>query len=190
MIMRVISGKFKYKTLMSPQGNNVRPTTDRIKETIFNILSSRGKIGAIYALDLFGGSGALGIESLSRGATKVVFVDKNADSVKLIRENLANVGALKETYEVYKVDYAFALKKLAGKRFDLVFADPPYAAGLEKDIMELVLKYDILSHNGVLVIEHDVTNAFEVSEKFQADRRACGNTGLTFLTYKEGYSEE
>lgn len=190
MIMRVISGKFKYKTLLSPQGNNVRPTTDRIKETIFNILSSKGKVGAISVLDLFGGSGALGIESLSRGAVKAVFVDKNGDSIKLIRKNLENVGAISDTYEVYKVDYAFALKKLAGQHFDLIFADPPYAAGYEKDIMDSILKYDILSRDGVLMIEHDAFNRFDVPEKFVFDRRLCGVTGVTFLSYREDYCEK
>ena len=110
--MRVISGLFKYKALYSPQDNKVRPTTDRIKETLFNILSSKNKTGQVFVLDLFSGSGALGIESLSRGATKVIFIDKSKDSFALTNKNLAHVGANKDSYEVYNVDYEFGLKKL------------------------------------------------------------------------------
>lgn len=108
--MRVISGKFKYKQLYAPENNLVRPTTDRIKETLFNILASKGVAGTVTVLDLFAGSGALGIESLSRGAEKVVFIDKSRDSIKLLNKNLAHVGADPKTYEIYNVDFEFALK--------------------------------------------------------------------------------
>lgn len=100
----------------------MRPTTDRIKETLFNILSSKGLCGDITALDLFGGSGALGIEAMSRGARKTVFIDKDYRSVSLIKTNLAHVGASAADYEIYNVDFAFALKKLKDKRFDVIFA--------------------------------------------------------------------
>ena len=182
--MRVISGKFKYKMLYAPENNLVRPTTDRIKETLFNILASKGVSGEVIALDLFSGSGALGIESLSRGAEKVVFIDKSRDSVKLIDKNLAHVGADPESYEVYNVDYEFALKKLKNRRFDVIFADPPYAAGLERKIIELTDRYGVLALGGVLVIEHDSSVKLPVSP-FVADERECGNTTLSFLTYPE-----
>ena len=180
--MRVISGKFKYKQLYAPENNLVRPTTDRIKETLFNILASKGVAGAVIALDLFAGSGALGIESISRGAEKAVFIDKSRDSVKLLNKNLAHVGADPKTYEVYNVDFEFALKKLANRRFDVIFADPPYAAGLEKKIIDLVDRYGVLAEDGVLVIEHDSDNRFDTSP-FVSDCRECGNTTLSFLTY-------
>ena len=187
--MRVISGKFKGKKLFAPGDNRVRPTTDRIKETLFNILAAKGFCGEVTVLDLFGGSGALGIEAISRGATKTVLIDKDPASIALIKENLNHVGAKPVDYEVYNVDYAFALKKLKDKRFDVIFADPPYAAGLESAIMETIDKYNVLSETGVLVIEHSADVGF-VADRYDEDRRVCGNTVLSFLTLKEtGISE-
>ena len=182
--MRVISGKFKYKLLYAPENNLVRPTTDRIKETLFNILASKGVSGEVTVLDLFAGSGALGIESISRGAEKVVFIDKSRDSIKLLGKNLSHVGADPKSYEVYNVEFEFALKKLKGRKFDVIFADPPYAAGFENKIIGLVGKYDVLARGGVLVIEHDSDNKFD-TRPFVADVRECGNTTLSFLTYPE-----
>ena len=189
--MRVISGKFKGKKLFAPADNRVRPTTDRIKETLFNILASKGLCGEVTVLDLFGGSGALGIEAMSRGAVKTVFIDKDPTSVGLIKTNLAHVGAKPCDYEIYNVDYAFALKKLKDKRFDVIFADPPYAAGLETVIAETIAKYNVLSSGGALVIEHSSEVNFEAAA-YDEDRRVCGNTVLSFLTLKstEEYQEE
>lgn len=180
--MRVISGKYKGRKLMPPPDEKVRPTTDRIKETLFNILSSKGLAGEITALDLFGGSGAVGIESLSRGAQKVVFIDRSPESVKLIKYNLNHVGASEENYEIYTVDFAFALKKLKGKKFDFIFADPPYDAKFEESIAFLVKKYDLLSQNGVLVIEHNNQVKFK-TDGYVVEKRDCGYTQLSFLEY-------
>lgn len=178
--MRVISGIYKYKALFSPQDNNVRPTTDRIKETLFNILSARDKTGQVFVLDLFSGSGALGIESLSRGAQKVVFIDKSKDSFVLTKKNLVHVGADPNFYEVYNVDYEFGLKKLKNKHFDLIFVDPPYNLRIENKILDLILRYDVLSDDGLVVIEHDVKNEFK-HNGFIIETRKCGNTALSFL---------
>lgn len=180
--MRVISGKFKGKKLFSPADKRVRPTTDRIKETLFNILYSKGKTtGAV--LDLFSGSGALGIEALSRGADSAVFIDKDADSVRLTVQNLKHVQA--QAYQVYHADFSVAIKKLAGKRFDIIFADPPYALGLESRIVDSILSYDLLQPNGVIILEHSKENKLQIDDKtFIIDERACGNTMLTFLSYR------
>lgn len=182
--MRVISGKFKYKALFSPSTNAVRPTTDRIKETIFNILSSKGFVGNVKVLDLFSGSGALGIESLSRGAEKVVFIDKNKDSFVLTKKNLEFVGADKNSYEIYNVDYEFALKKLKEKHFDLVFVDPPYSLHIENRILDFIKKYDVLSKDGVIMIEHESKNVF-TDKDFVIDTRSCGSMSISFLSYKK-----
>lgn len=182
--MRVISGKFKGKKLFAPTDNRVRPTTDRIKETLFNILASKGLSGDVTVLDLFGGSGALGIESLSRGASKVVFIDRDSDSIKLIKQNLSHVGARPGEYEIYNADYAFALKKLRGRKFDIIFADPPYAGGLEQSIIELVLRNEVLDKNGALIIEHS-SDTVVGTDMLEMDGRICGNTTLSFLSYKK-----
>lgn len=91
--MRVISGKYRGKKIFAPLNDKVRPTTDRIKETLFNILASKGYGEGVTVLDLFGGTGALGIEALSRGAEKAIFIDNDPESVKLIRQNLLNIKA-------------------------------------------------------------------------------------------------
>ncbi len=186
--MRVISGKFKGKKLFSPENNNVRPTTDRIKETMFNILARVGIEGATV-LDLFGGTGALGIEALSRGASKVVFIDRSPDSVKLIKQNLAHVGADQRTYEIYNVDFQFALKKLKDRSFDVIFADPPYAAGIENLIISTISEHNVLAQDGTLMIEHSTDVKFN-ADAFDIDSRQCGNTTLSFLTYKEAANEQ
>ena len=180
--MRVISGKYKGKKLIAPLNDKVRPTTDRIKETLFNILASRGYKEGIKVLDLFGGTGALGIEALSRGADKAVFIDNDSESIKLIRQNLVKVNAPAETYEVYNVDFAFALKKLKDKGFDLIFADPPYAGGLENEIVDKIDELGVLATDGTLIIEHSRNVRFETG-KFIEDDRICGNTVLSFLSY-------
>ncbi len=183
--MRVISGKFKYKQLFSPDGKTVRPTTDRIKETLFNILAAKGKVGDVLALDLFSGSGALGIESLSRGASKVIFVDKSKEGFRLTNQNLKHVGADPASFETYSVDYEFALKKLKNKNFDLILVDPPYGLRIENKILDLIKRYNVLAADGVIMVEHDANNTFE-DEDFDFDSRDCGQTILSFLTRKGG----
>lgn len=178
--MRVIGGKFRGKSLFSPTDKRVRPTTDRIKETLFNVLYSKGaSYGSV--LDLFSGSGALGIEALSRGAKTAVFVDRSHDSALLTQKNLQKVGA--DGCEVYRTDYTIALRKLCGRKFDLIFSDPPYALGIEPTVIELVEKYELLSDGGILVLEHFKGNSLQIDgERFIIDERLCGQTVLSFLS--------
>lgn len=182
--MRVISGKYRGKRLFSPTDDRVRPTTDRIKETLFNILASRG---GVYGdvLDLFAGSGALGIEALSRGAERAVFVDKDPDSVRLTKSNLRHVGA---DAEVYNTDYRVALKKLAGRTFDFIFLDPPYHLHIEAELVETIDALSLLAANGTIIIERDMkNNLIKWPESYIIDTRPCGNTALEFLR-REGNS--
>lgn len=180
--MRVIAGMYKGAKLLAPVNNKVRPTTDRIKETIFNILYSKGLNQEIIVLDLFGGSGALGIEALSRGARNVVFVDNDRESINLIKKNLS---IIKAEAEVYNTDYSVALKKLSGRKFDLIICDPPYALRKEPEIFDLILKYDILSQFGIIFVEHSKENDLNFALKnFIIDTRICGNTCISFLRRK------
>ena len=176
--MRVITGKYRGKVLLSPdKKSRTRPTTDRIKETMFNILFSKGVCDGICVLDLFAGTGALGIEALSRGAESCIFIDIETDSCKLIRQNLAAVGA---KGEVYHAAYKTALAKLSGKTFDLILIDPPYHQEKEQEILELIAQYELLAAKGVIVVEHSRDNKI-TSAYFTGDTRDCGNTMLTFL---------
>lgn len=185
--MRVISGKFKGKKLFAPADKRVRPTTDRIKETLFNILYSKGKIEG-EVLDLFSGTGALGIEALSRGASRAVFVDKDCDSIKLTVQNLTHVKA--DGYEIYNTDFTIALKKLYGRKFDIIFIDPPYRLKAEAEILNKIANYELLNKNGIIIIEHSKENNLQIeAERYIIDERNCGNTVLTFLTNRSNRIE-
>lgn len=176
--MRVIAGKYRGKRLLSPSDKTVRPTTDRIKETVFNILCSRYGIGA-RVLDLFCGSGALGIEALSRGAEYAAFVDKSPDSMRLAKENLRFV---REPYETYLTDYKVALSKFTTP-FDLILLDPPYALLCEPDVLHRIEQRKLLAPGGVIFVEHSRENSLiNLPPSFIMDTRHCGNTSITFLS--------
>lgn len=182
--MRVISGKYKGKRLLAPEGKFVRPTTDRIKETVFNILASKRDFEGVSVLDLFAGSGALGIEALSRGAEKAVFIDNNAESVRYVRSNLANVGA---TAEVYNTDFKVALRKLKDKcKFDMIFLDPPYFEQAEQVVFDLIDEYNILTPKGIIFWEHSTKiDLPELEKQYIIDTRKCGITYISFLERRE-----
>jgi 16S rRNA (guanine966-N2)-methyltransferase len=118
--VRVVAGEFKGRRLYAPRGRRTRPTADRVREALFSIL---GDVSGLRVLDLFAGSGALGIEALSRGASEAVFVDDDARAVEAIRRNLDAVGV---RAEVHRRDVLRWLGRAAGERYDLVFVDPPY----------------------------------------------------------------
>lgn len=182
--MRIISGIYRGKKLFSPQDDKIRPTSDQIKETIFNILASKNKLDGKVVLDLFCGSGNLGIEALSRGAKEVIFCDVNAESVKLTTKNLQHVKA---TSNVFKADYHLSTRKLQGKSFDLIFIDPPYKDREEGEIVSLILKYNLLKDDGIIMIEHDSDNFINkkenrITDVFDLDTRNCGGTSISFLS--------
>ena len=150
--MRVIAGKVRRMTLVAPPGRDVRPTTDRVKETLFNILQN--DLTDCTFLDLFSGSGGIGIEALSRGAKKAVFVDKNKDSVRCIEQNLSHTR-LKEDAEVLPMDFLQAIRNLSkrNKLFDIVFMDPPYGCGMEKDVLDALANAEIIDKNTIIIVE-------------------------------------
>lgn len=147
-MMRVISGKYKSKKIATLKTNDTRPTTDKVRENIFNVLGPlEGSV-----LDLFAGSGALGIEALSRGCSEAVFIDGAKDAVTLIYQNTEDIDA---PVEIYRNDYKRALKALEkrGRTFDYIFVDPPYNKGLVKKVLENILHYNVLSEDGIIVVE-------------------------------------
>lgn len=147
--MRVISGSARGRRLKELQGMETRPTTDKVKESLFNIIQF--DIPGRRVLDLFGGTGQLGIESLSRGAASCTFVDQRRDAVKLIRENLAECR-LSEQAKVLQGD-SLAFLSSCREKFDVIFLDPPYHTDLMDRALELVTKIDILSENGIIICE-------------------------------------
>ncbi len=149
--MRVIAGKAKHLPLQTIPGNGTRPTTDRIKETLFNILQE--ELSGIRFLDLFAGSGAIGIEALSRGAAQAVFVENNRRAVDCIRKNLL-FTKLEPQAVVLRGDVFAVLKKMEGEKpFQIIFMDPPYGMDLEKQVLLQLADSSLLAEETLLVVE-------------------------------------
>jgi 16S rRNA (guanine966-N2)-methyltransferase len=152
--MRVIAGTFKSRRLRTLRGMSLRPTSDRLRETVFDILGNTVKGSAF--IDLFAGTGAVGIEAISRGAERVLFIEKHAPAVQLIRQNLKSLGIAAEA-EVLPVDALRGLEKLAAQResADLIFLDPPYAQARDYHrVLEIIGAAEILSATGMVIAEH------------------------------------
>lgn len=144
--MRVITGTARGRRLRTPENYDIRPTTDNVKESVFNIIQF--DIEGRRVLDLFAGTGQLGIECLSRGAAEAVFIDENTAAVKIVKENLKTCGF---TAAVLQQD-ALSYLRHCGK-FDLVFVDPPYDSGLYESVLETINSVDILSDGGIILCE-------------------------------------
>ena len=177
--MRIIGGKYRSRVLKEFTGEAVRPTSDRAREALFNILSL--KINGAKVLDLFSGSGALGIESLSRGAKEVVFNDVAKDSVALIKSNLATLKIpLSNETRVTNYDFSVCLDTAQGQ-FDLIFIDPPYKFDYGVKALEKIAKNKLLSENGVAVYERDRAFEGEIEGLEKYDERRYGKAFFTFF---------
>ena len=146
--MRVITGSARGRKLKEPSGRDIRPTTDKVKESMFNIIQF--DVEGRKVLDLFAGTGQLGIEALSRGAASAVFLDQSGEAVKLVRENLRSTG-LENQSEVVQGDSLRYLER--GERFDLIFLDPPYESALLENALKAIQSFDILREGGIMVCE-------------------------------------
>jgi len=146
--MRVISGTARGRKLREPAGNKIRPTSDRVKESVFTIIQF--DIEGRRVLDLFAGSGQYGIEAMSRGARSAVFVDTFSDAVRLVRENVEKCG-FSNISSIYTRD---ALRFLeSDEKYDLIFMDPPYDTSLAEQAIEKIVRFDKLNINGIIIIE-------------------------------------
>lgn len=181
MNVRVIGGSRRGFRLQALPGRNTRPTADRIKESLFNILAPR--LPDARVLDLFAGTGALGIEALSRGASHAHFVEQAPKAVAVLRANVARTR-FDDAATIIVADVFRALPRLAkeGARFDLVFIDPPYAAAVGRRTIETAAALDLLSPDGLVVVEHtleeDMPDRIENLSKIRSAR--YGRTVLTF----------
>lgn len=147
--MRVIAGKAKGIALKTPEGLKTRPTADRVKEALFSIIQF--ELPGAKVLDLFGGTGQLGIEALSRGAGHATFVDESDAACKLIRENLKRTG-FSENGTVIRADYKAFLNRATGK-FDIILLDPPYAEVFLENSLKTITEIDILQSGGIIIAE-------------------------------------
>ena len=184
--MRVITGSARGCRLKELEGMETRPTTDRVKEGLFNIIQF--DIEGRKVLDLFAGTGQLGIECLSRGAASAVFVDRRTDAVKLIRENLT-ATRLSDKARVVSGD-SMEFWKSRRESFDLIFLDPPYEAGLLEPAIAHIAKFDILSPHGIIVAEHPVGMALPALAAPYRLHRTYRYGKIALSLYRRGGNEE
>ncbi len=179
--MRVISGNLKGKRLFSVKGQTLRPTSDRVKEAIFDIL--QGEFRKQKVLDLFAGTGALGIEALSRGAERAVFVEGSTRSLSALRRNIEECG-LKERAEVLARDVRAGIRILdaRGESFELIFLDPPYGRGLARGALEALSQSSIVSNGALIVAEHSLSEELDSIPPFRlVDYRRYRSTRVSFF---------
>ena len=173
-----------------PKGLEIRPTQDKVRGAIFNIL---GDIGGKSVLELFAGSGAFGIEAISRGAKSAVFVDNNFRCVQTIRSNLESLGVNESMYNIIKSDARGILPRLAGNgdKFDIIFLDPPYHKGMAKNCLISIDAYGIVSPIGMVIIEHFRKDALdaELERLLFLDERRYGDTLITIYERRKTNDE-
>ncbi len=178
--LRVIGGRARGTRLVSPKGMNVRPTPDRVREALFNIIGER-VLEEIF-IDLYAGSGAVGIEALSRGASRCFFVDNNRKNISLIGENLAKTR-LAEFACLVHADVEKALNRLSREktRAGLVYMDPPYNFENTGSVARTILNCGILRKDGLLIIEHDAKQELNLDLPANCRHKKYGGTCLTLL---------
>ncbi len=197
--MRIIGGRLRGRTLLSVRGRETRPTADRLRESLFNILGPAVREAA--ALDLFAGTGALGLEALSRGAVFTAFVEIDRAALDVIRKNIDRCGVA-DAAAVIRCNAAAHLAplKALGRRFDLIFMDPPYGRDLVRPALENVLRADLLTADARIVVEHapgdpvaeTTSNSHPSNSPTQpftlTDRRKYGKTEISFLEVRETHN--
>lgn len=184
--MRIISGKARGTKLNTLEGLDTRPTLDRIKESLFNILQN--KIYDAKVLDLFAGSGALGLETLSRGAHIAILCDNSHKAIQIINENVKKTHFEKQV-KVLNSDYKKILDMLKNEKFDIIFLDPPYESRFDIEAVKIIIENDMLLDKGVIILETDhEKETQEILEKLDInvyDLRNYGRVSLFFLNRKE-----
>lgn len=178
--VRVISGSARGLKLNTPGDDRVRPTTDRVKESMFNIVQDW--VYDSQVLDLFAGSGALGIEALSRGASQAVFCDNSLDSIKIIKSNIEKARVVDRS-QIVSGDFKRCLRDMEAKNqsFDMIFVDPPYYEGLFEEVLDTIRSCKILKKDGIVIVEHDAKRPIGQVEGLEAYKEK--KYGITMLTF-------
>ncbi len=176
--MRITAGTARGREIVCPPGLDVRPTASKIRQAFFNIL--RNKVQGAHFLDLFAGSGLMGLEALSRGAAALTSIDESRNMVKIIESNLAKCNF---TAQVFQSDVKSILSHLPKNQFDIIFADPPYKSRLSERALNGVAENNLLNAGGILAIEH--AREFQLPEEsgnlVAYDQRHYGQTTVTFF---------
>ncbi|MBI1909526.1 MAG: 16S rRNA (guanine(966)-N(2))-methyltransferase RsmD [Deltaproteobacteria bacterium] len=179
--MKILGGQAKGRSLKKPKNNKIRPALAKVKGAIFNIL---GDIEGTSVLDLFAGTGNIGIEALSRGAAWVTFVDNEPQALRLIRENSQRTGT-EASCQIVKAEIPWGLKKLKNDHtYSLIFVDPPYDQRLVNTTLRFLAREKTLAPGGMIIVEHSPREGVVPPEGLQiTDERRYGQTNITFLKY-------
>lgn len=180
--MRVTAGKYKGRKLIDRPFDHIRPTADMVKQAIFNKLAF--VTNGAKVLDLFCGTGALGIEALSRGASMVVMADLNPKSVMLTKDNLKLLSTPPEA-KVLQGDYKTVLERLKGEKFDIIILDPPYKSGVYENCLQKIHELDLLSNEGIIVCEHNKEDKFDFSLFEIESEKIYGIKCVSYLLKRE-----
>lgn len=182
--MRIISGKFKGRVLTSFQADHIRPTTDRVKETLFN--KWMHSLDEARVLDLFSGTGSLGLEALSRGAVHVDFVEGNLKSIEILKKNISLLKLDKSEYSILKSDVIIFLKKYKGEPFDLILVDPPFTEKMAHDVMQALDLSACYKAGTLIAIESQKKERMDeqYSQLYRYDMNDYGDKVLSFFAKK------
>ena len=184
--MRIISGKARGTKLYTLDGTATRPTLDRVKESLFNIIQN--DIEDSTVLDLFSGSGAIGLEFLSRGAKRAVLCDSSKDAIKIIKQNVQKTH-FEEKVEVYNMEFTKLVERLQNQKFDIIYIDPPYATDFIKISLEKIIEYELVNENTKIIVETDdetrILNKIEKMDVEITDKRKYGRATIIFLKYRK-----
>lgn len=185
--MRIISGTARGTKLYTLEGEKTRPTLDRVKESLFNIIQN--EIPDSIFLDLFSGSGAIGLEAASRGAKRVILCDKSKDAIKIINRNIEKTH-LKEKVELYNLDYEILLKTKIREQVDVIYIDPPYESNFATKAVEIILENKLANDKSTIIIETDEEEKIlRELEKIKIEiigKRKYGRAILIFLKMRKG----
>lgn len=180
--MRIISGKAKGTKLYTLEGTNTRPTLDRVKESIFNIM--QGEIQDARVLDLFSGCGAIGLEFLSRGAEKAVLCDKSKDAIEIIKKNVQKTH-MEESAQILNLDFEECLDKVRNQKFDIIYLDPPYATNYILKSIKKIIGNEIITNESIIILETDdekrIVEEIKNTEVHIVDKRKYGRATIIFL---------
>lgn len=184
--MRIISGKARGTKLYTLDGTATRPTLDRVKESLFNIIQN--DIEDSTVLDLFSGSGAIGLEFLSRGAKGAVLCDSSKDAIKIIKQNVQKTH-FEEKVEVYNMEFTKLVERLQNQKFDIIYIDPPYDTDFIKISLEKIIEYELVNENTKIIVETDdetrILNQIEKMDVEITDKRKYGRATIIFLKYRK-----